>query len=249
MIVRDSSPSLIQDEIIKRIHIGFLPEGEFYYPISFSKQSKDTATVKIKILSQEKCIAEHDVRLTDKKGVIPLSFSILRTNKGWGKEIIIESPSLHAIQYSNPISPKIQSKVRTSHVNKSVADEISQEIKTYNFLKRDYKPINHSTTNEPSNTEVSLNENQLKAFFDQTYFRGLLSTDEAGKQLDYVIYHKLFTKGKANFMNRFKRRIYRRFTISIYSLLTKNSIRKIQVVKLYKNYINTNILADNYHSK
>lgn len=243
----DSRTQKIQNGETKVIEIGFLPEGIFQLPISFSKQSDDVIKFKISILSQNKSILEQEKSISEKNGTILLNFTI--TNKGWGKKIIIESTSLKHVRLSIPISPKLQTKAQTSTINKSISKEISQEIKIFRSLSQSSKTFQYLDINDSQSKESQLNLTQLKVFFDQTYFKGLLSYEEAAKQLDYVIHNKLFSQGKNSFVNRLKRKIYRRFTISLYALLTKNSIRKIQMVKLYKNYINTNVLADNYHSK
>ncbi|MBS1663175.1 MAG: hypothetical protein JST68_19185 [Bacteroidetes bacterium] len=73
----------------------------------------------------------------------------------------------------------------------------------------------------------------------------LLSFKQAESQLDYVIYHKLFVPDGSRGLLKAKRAFYRRMLRFIYRRLTKNTVRKEYIVKIYRNYVNLNTLFEN----
>lgn len=86
----------------------------------------------------------------------------------------------------------------------------------------------------------------IRSFVVHEIFRGFLTQDAAEMQLDYVVYQKSFAPDGTKGFNKFKRRVYRKVFVSTYRLLTANPVRKRYFAKLYRNYVNTNALAENY---
>jgi len=91
----------------------------------------------------------------------------------------------------------------------------------------------------------SANTKDIEAFVHARYFKGFLSVDEAGRQLDFVVFHKMFnTDGDKGFV-RLKKKVYRKLLKGVYRLLIKNRSRKMYMAKLYCNYLNMGVLAEN----
>jgi len=89
------------------------------------------------------------------------------------------------------------------------------------------------------------NAKDIETFVHARYFKGFLSVDEAGRQLDHVVFHKMFnTDGDKGFV-KIKKKIYRKILRGVYRLLIKNRSRKMYMAKLYCNYLNMGVLADN----
>ena len=89
--------------------------------------------------------------------------------------------------------------------------------------------------------------NEVESFINARYFRGFLSLEEAEHQLDHVVLSKLFQPDGTRGFNKYKRAFYRRVIINIYRLVTKNRSRKVYFAKLYRNYVNNNLISENYH--
>lgn len=123
-----------------------------------------------------------------------------------------------------PVSPIMASSIKNEKQSYlSIANRVKEAFTiklplTNNFLE-----------NEPKNEDANIEK--------------CLSFLEAEAQLDFVIYNKLFNPdGSKNFI-KWKRILYRKIVIFIFRSLTKNKIRKRYFVKIYRNYINIDILA------
>lgn len=90
---------------------------------------------------------------------------------------------------------------------------------------------------------------EIEQFINARYFRGMLSTEESVQQLDYVVSHKLFAPDGSVGFTRFKRNIYRKLIKAAYHFIIRNRSRKLYFAKLYRNYVNSNILSENYHNQ
>jgi hypothetical protein len=91
-------------------------------------------------------------------------------------------------------------------------------------------------------------QNQYKSLqsFSQPapLFYELIDIAEAKKQLDYVVYNKFFSSTGGGALRKFVRKVYRRFFIIFYKLLTRSEGRKNVIAKLYRNYININYISE-----
>lgn len=77
-----------------------------------------------------------------------------------------------------------------------------------------------------------------------SFFYELIDLETAKKQMDYVVYEKMFSQTGGSWFGKMKRKVYRKIFRSLYRLLTRNSHRKNYFAKLYRNYVNINYISE-----
>ncbi len=130
-------------------------------------------------------------------------------------------------------------------VSPSLLTSVSKEDKSYLKIiapveasfRQDYlESLQH---NNPPTEKVKPD------FIAKDFFEGCLSISDAEKQLEYVVYHKWFIPDGSKGFLKWKRAFYRVIFKGIYKAFTKNTHRKRYFAKLYRNYVNNSIIAEN----
>ncbi|MBS1917321.1 MAG: hypothetical protein JST87_13670 [Bacteroidetes bacterium] len=232
-----------QESII--LDLCFLPKGRFRY--SFAVTNPDLNyepeilatlfTGEKKIRTREYVFAElrkdeiFEFEITDNNGCrdAQLQFQLI---DGYVVKLFLQ-PSPILIQKNIHLIARIN----------EIEEKINFEINNFSY---------HHTTAEIGNTELQVNtagealdKTHIQSFIHSRYFRGLLSTTDAEKQLEYVVYNKLFLKDQNKGFRKWKLKFYRKSLILFYRMMAKNTNRKRYFARLYRNYVNMNLIADN----
>lgn len=235
------------DKVARReeIFFGFLPQGNFIYPISIIVPYRGTVKanlffysnlnlVKIEklVFSTTSCY-DFEFTISEKSGAVTNSLVII-IEEGEGVKLVLS------------VSPRIVLNDRIRIENSIDWYELEEEINSeINLLEEELQIItNHNPKTTRNNSSISMNKDQIDVYIKTKYFRGLLNLNEAQKQMDFVVYNKILL---SNQKNGFKRKCVRKTLIFFYRIVTRNPSIKNYLAKLYRNYVNNNLIAENLH--
>jgi hypothetical protein len=232
----------IQDLVI--IDVCYLPKGHFKYSLTVFNPANTPATVLFQLKEKDeiKDKQEHlfHESLSDK------TFNFIVDDPEGYRDVTIEFVLLagQPVKIYFPVGAVLAQKKPhiPSHVN-DIEDKINFEIE--NFRQLENKMESFDTKDLHQGNGNVLDDEQIQSLIHSRYFRGLLNIEDAQKQLEFVIYHKLFRSTTSKGFRKWKLSFYRKLIIFLYRIVAKNTNRKKYFAKLYRNYVNTNLIADN----
>ncbi|HET9825138.1 MAG TPA: hypothetical protein VFP87_07385 [Chitinophagaceae bacterium] len=230
---------LLERDTEIKIPIEYLPASDFIYSITAINPFLEEIELNFRVRANDtvqfkKIICFSSVTVTE-------SFQFSLSADSREIEVIFLLRSGSKVWLHFPVSPRLLQKIETTPTTiKETVIKIVSEIETeeddedYTDQKDSYQPIGAAVP-EPTNVDS----------FHLTHFKGVLNLQQAEKQLDYVIYNKVFGTEGASGFQKWKKSVYRRMVIFLYKKLSKDHSRKVYFAKLYRNYVNNNIIADN----
>ncbi|MBS1736023.1 MAG: hypothetical protein JSS98_05380 [Bacteroidetes bacterium] len=232
------------DQLAVPLH--FSPQGDFVYPFSMINSFGEDTDLVVSIVVDEKVKKSESIRFESVTFKKDLSFSLSNQEESKNTRVTFLLKTGHVVNLFLPASPKAVQKIETVPCELTdVQDRINLEIdlaeKDEETLLRPFMP------SEGKPTPKVIDENHIESLIHNRFFKGFISLREAQQQLDYVIYNKLFAPDGSKGLLKWKRAVYRKFVRGVYRRLTKNSHRKQYFAKLYRNYINNNVISENIH--
>jgi hypothetical protein len=242
LIVEDKDKA----EISKEIFFGFLPQGKFIYPLSVIVPYKNTINVTLFFYSNLNLVKTEKLVFSSSSTQYDFEFEISEKSGVVSNSLVIIIEEGEVVKLYLPVSPRILVNDRIRIDNSidwyELEDEINSEI---NALEEELQThTNFHSKITRNNVNISMNKDQIDAYIKTKYFRGLLNLNEAQKQMDFVVYNKILL---SNQKNGFKRKCIRRMLIFFYRIVTKSPSIKNYLAKLYRNYVNNNLIAENLH--
>jgi hypothetical protein len=219
-------PLQIDHPLIKKIPS--LLTGDYYYRFTVKNPFKQTVKVLITVSDGDSPVTEHVLEFTD----------LIKD-----KEIVI---SKSTERFAQPIEITFALKAgKNILITLPVSPIMVPELKTED---KDYESIAYKIQSAFDDKFSQLHQSAEQAFSKQMQmeiFKDCITTAEAERQLDFIVFNKLFAPDGSKGFTKFKRALYRKFLRAIYRRLTKNTIRKQYFAKLYRNYINSSVISDN----
>jgi len=240
--------SILQTANKLKIPLGFIPQGDFIFPVHINNPLAKEIKLSLTVFSNGIMVQETSLDFSNSNYCCDFCFTI---NNPLGSidtyiEAIFEKTSSVKIHF--PVSPR----KRTSfHPHQSDWHEEEELINTEitEWENDSIQTLSNTTSTNKLNEATAMNKRQIESFVQMRYFRGLLSLEDAQKQMDFVIEHRLFSAGNEKGFKKWKLAFYRKVTRFLYKLITRNSRRKIYLAKLYRNYVNNNLIAENLHGE
>jgi hypothetical protein len=226
-----------------KIPIAYLPEGNFLYPVTAINPFLEEIELGFIVKSNEKLYCKKKVHFSAITATERFNFSTSSESRDIEMIVVLNKGSKCWLHF--PVSPLLVQTIETSRatIHETVIKIIS-EIENEENDRDDHPPprnsVSHSTLGPAENKPISE--------FQVSHFKGMVNLDQAQKQLDYVIYNKIFKSEDATGFQKWKKSLYRRTVILLYKKLSKSPSRRMYFAKLYRNYINNNIIADNFQA-
>ena len=228
------------------IPIGYLPQGDFNYPIIATNPFLEEIELIFYVYADKTIQFKKKCCFTSVKPMESFNFSI---SKQGGLRNIVITLLLNKgtkIWLHLPISPRLLQKIKTTSATiKETVEKIISEIK---MEENDFEyPSEKDLSTDNQMTFIKNNSGEDKNI-DLTgilHFKGVLNLEQAQRQLDYVIYNKMFLSENAKGFRKWKQSLYRKIVIFLYRKLSRNPTRRTYFAKLYRNYINNDIIANN----
>ncbi|THU33529.1 hypothetical protein FAM09_25615 [Niastella caeni] len=228
------------------VPIGKTPSGKYAYHVNVLNPANDSPILKVFINNKNVNKDEHVYKLSEITAQIEYNFDTT------GKEentIVFLLTRGTGLTLQLPVSPVMVQEVK-EEVSMLLGLDDKIVSKVGELESEDQATGNKRINREPYTRQQSASATSLREmeqYINARYFRGFLSVEESERQLDHVVLNKMFAPDGSKGFTRFKRKVYRKMLVSIYRLFTKNRSRKLYFAKLYRNYVNVNLLSDNYH--
>lgn len=229
-----------------RVQIGKIPPGKYAYHVNLINPAKDFPILKVFINNKNVNKDEHEYKLSEISTEIKYNFDTTGSEEC---AIVFLLTKGTTVSLQLPVSPvMVQDIQEDASMLLGLDDKIVSKV---GELESEEQSTGHKKANlgpytrqQPASA-ASLRE--IEQFVSARYFRGLLSVEESERQLDHVVFNKMFAPDGSRGFSGFKRRLYRKMLTGIYRLFTKSRSCKLYFAKLYRNYVNVNLLSDNYH--
>jgi hypothetical protein len=231
------------------VSIGKIPPGKYAYHVNLLNAANDSPILKVFINSKNVNKNERLFNLSAISQQIEYNFNTTGIETYSITFLLIKGKG---ITLQLPVSPVMVQEVEEEvsmllGLDDNIVSKVNQlesEDHSTGNIKTAHSP--HPARQQPATGAVSFRE--VEHFMNARYFRGMLSTEESERQLDHVVYDKMFAPDGSKGFAGFKRRVYRKMLTGLYRLFTKNRSRKLYFAKLYRNYVNVNLLSENYHN-
>jgi hypothetical protein len=230
-----------------KIHLGELPPNSYTYYFTvinpmvneyeFTVSIPDIVAASIPITGNQLQQSFHlsfTVDEPQRNKDIVLSFEHLQ-----GENVFIRSSTGPQLNSGNPVKPG------PAQTTLPIVNSIYlQDSAKRNELKDGYRAMDvyvrvFQELSARNNWTNTMPRNAMPDVFYE-----FISLEAAKKQLDYVIYEKLFSGTSGGFFKRLRRKVSRKFVTFSYRLLTRSERRKGYLAKLYRNYVNLNYLSE-----
>jgi hypothetical protein len=240
--------TLIHSGETLNLEIGYLPAGDFFYHLVLTNQYHENVQLQVELYHNNALLAEKIFAIHDNIAPVDLHFSIDKKIEGYGFFLHFTLLKGKGAALHLSVNPVYERHVTDAHNFLFGLDEkLTDAIRVYENVnlpaaksdKKEQSQARQDTEGQPFSTEF------LDAYIRAKYFRGFLSLNEATRQLDYVVNHKFMAPDGSRGFVKWKRKIYRKFVKFLYRSLTRNTVRKAYFAKLYRSYINVNLLSDN----
>ena len=219
-------PLHIEQPLIKKLP--FLLKGDYYYRFTVKNPNQQSVKILINVSDGGSSVTEHILEFTqliqEKEIVIQKSTDRFAQPI----EIIFVLETGNNIFITLPVSPVMATIIQTED--------------------NDYESIANKIQSAFDDKFTRLYQSDELAFSKQLQmdlFKDCITTAEAEKQLDFIVYNKLFMPDGSKGFVKWKLALYRKIFRAVYRRLTKNTIRKKYFAKLYRNYINSSVISDN----
>jgi len=224
------------------IPIGHLPDGNFSYPVKIINPFRQDIELIVSLSAKNKVQFVQKSNFNAASAIETLRFSVSEKDQWRDIEIIVTLKKGSMVRLHLPVSPRLHQKnVTIPATLEDTISKIRSEIETEEKIYGKLSPGKYFAKPAPE----SQHSEKIQVASADIFFRGILNLEQAQRQLDYVIYHKLLSPDGSKGFTKWKRSFYRKILITTYRRLSKNSTRKTYFAKLYRNYINNNIIADN----
>ena len=229
------------------LEIGYLPSGSFSYPFILSNPYRENIRLRLSLNHHGTQLSEQVFQINDERSSIAFQFSVDKHIEGDGFFLHFELLTSRPVMLYLSVNP-----VYAQHVKDSQPflfgfdDRLIESIRSYEGVPA--SKVEKTSGGDSFEQEPGVSVEYIDAYIRAKYFRGFLSLSEAGKQLDHVIYNKFMAPDGSTGFTKWKRKVYRKMVTSIYRRLTRNTIRQAYFVKLYRTYINTNLLSENFNN-
>lgn len=230
------------------LELGKLPKGKYIYRFGVNGPAEKTGTLSISIESNGSRISTQAIPFTndinehelviDCKEDFAINALLFQgdDNISCILRLPVSALSMHEIS-DRPAA--------LGGLDQNIVSRVNSLDSTDNLMKKRRELANNHTPDHFHSQQVNIEE--IEGFINLRYFEGFLSMEQAMRQLDFVVYEKMFRDGRSKGFTRFKRKVYGKTLRFLYRTLTRNYSRKQYFAKLYRNYINSNLLAENYH--
>ena len=221
-------PLHIEQTLAKKIP--FLLKGNYYYRFTVKNPTQQPAKLLINVSEGGSSITEYELEFTQL--IQEEEIVIHKTTDRFAQplEVIFALKTGNKIFITLPVSPVMASVIQTEdNAYENIANKIQSSVD--DRFANPYQEDESSFSNQKMPMNI---------------FKDCITTAEAEKQLDFIIYNKLFIPDQGSkTLIRWKLALYRKITRAVYRRLTKNTIRKKYFAKLYRNYINSSVISDN----
>jgi hypothetical protein len=229
------------------VHLGKIPAGKYTYHVNVLNAADDAPVLKVFINNKNVSSNEHIFKISEISKEIEYNFDTTGSGEYSITFLLTQGTGL-TLQL--PVSPVM---VHEMHEEASMLLGLDEKIlsKANELESEDGSTGKVKSTRGPYSRQQNAGTasfREIESYINARYFRGMLSLEESERQLDHVVYNKMFAPDGSKGFSGFKRKVYRKFLRGIYRLFTKNRSRKLYFAKLYRNYINTNLLSENYHN-
>ena len=228
-----------------QVNLGKLPKSSYFYRFFIYNPSGATGILKVIAAGKDRKAKEGIVKF---KGIVTeyrYNFDTIDPFGSCHINFLLEKNETVFLRL--PVSPVIIQEVDEQQpflfgLDEDILSRID-EADAEGFQKLVGRKKSPDPSNRPGMSVI--NTKEIESFINARYFKGFLSLSEAERQLDHVVFHKMFNPDGAKGFARFKKRFFRRVLKAVYRLLTRNRSRKLYFAKLYCNYINGGVLAEN----
>lgn len=228
-----------------RLVYGYLSSGDFEYNLRFKNLYNGETQLHIELFSGNALKQQFQIISRDPQSEHQFQFSTQQPWPDFALELTVIAGEKVKIVF--PVTPVLKQRIKhlRSHLEE-YESTIVQEVEQFEKNNHTLFSQAGSFQNQDSETQT-LNKVQVETIIHKRYFRGLITTEEAESQMDFVVRSKLFAPNGERGFSNVKRKFYRGIFQFIYRLLSRNSHRKRYISKIYRNYLNNNTLADNFH--
>jgi hypothetical protein len=226
-----------------RILVGHLPDGDFIYPVKIINPYQDEIEVTFLCYGWKKLLNTKTTRFSFKTVTIYFSFSIPEGEMYRDIEVRIALTKGSLVKVHLPTSPRLHQKIETFRA--ALQETIGNIRAELDLSETSAKSPKKYLPAESKSPQAAISETKQTISGDMRAFRGILTIEKAQRQLDYVIYNKIFSTEGISGFKKFKLKLYKKVVVVLYRRLSKNAARRKYFAKLYRNYINNNIIADN----
>lgn len=224
--------------------INFLPQGDFEYSLKLINSFEEKTELLFSLVINDKTEVEETLSFESITYERSVNFSVsdqVKLTRNAKVFLFLRKGSV--IKAFLPMTPRAIQKIENifpdfSEICEKINLEIDLAENEENMSVRQY-------STEPVSSRPAFDEKQIEELVFNRFFKGTISINEAQKQMDYVVYNKTFVPDGSKGFTKLKRAVYRRVVKSVYRRLTKNSYRKAYFAKLYRNYVNNNIISEN----
>jgi len=230
--------------------LGKLPRGKYIYRFSVHGQSKNPGKLQVSIESNATRHNPQTIEFSEDISEHELIFECSE-DYSQNKILFLGDPGQNCT-LKLPVSAlflheTVEKPASLAGLEQNIISLVNALDTSDSLLKRfSEAPKSQASESVPGSRQFDIKD--IEDFINIHYFKGFLSMEEAIRQLDFVVYEKMFKPDGSKGFTKFKRKLYGKTLRFLYRKLTKNTDRKRYFAKLYRNYINTNALADNvYH--
>ena len=231
-----------------KIPIAYLPDGDFVYPVKIINPFKEESELIFTISTTDNLLSTKRYCFNSDKSFQALYFST--SNEGCRDiEITIALRKGSMINLHLPVSPRLNQRIKTipSTLHETIG-KIENEIDLKRKSVGDLSRVSVSQNGSPERSVATHNAQPI-LIESLSPFNGIINLEQAQRQLDYVVYNKMFSTNGKRGLKKIKLLFYRKLLTALYRRLSKNSTRKAYFAKLYRNYINNNIIAENLQAQ
>lgn len=229
--------------------LGKLPRGKYIYRFSVHGQSNKPGKLQVSIESNT---ARHDPQVIEFSQEISEHELIFECKEDYNqnKILFLGDPVQHCT-LKLPVSAlflheTVERPAAMAGLEQNIISLVNALDTSDSLFRRNAElPKIQAQDSTPGSRQMDIKE--IENFINIHYFKGFLTIEEATRQLDFVVFEKMFRPDGSKGFTKFKRKFYGKTLRFFYRKLTKNTDRKRYFAKLYRNYINTNALADNLH--
>lgn len=228
------------------LDLGQLPAGKYIYhftiinpyasKFSFDAWLPDTAVSPVQISGVGK-INNYRLSFTHQPAEVDDSVRV-KFAFGSGQKIFIKPsgcPKASDIMDKNAPIPLIHDAINNAFIEEPIEREIAMERYAHKHIYlQTFSEVRHQ--NELLSRQANATAAPIAFEF--------IDLPTAEKQLDYVVYSKLFAGTRGNIFKRIIRKVLGFCFRGFYRLLTSSKKMKTYVAKLYRNYVNLNYLSE-----
>lgn len=240
--------SLATDPIT--ISLGNFPSG--LYRISFSITNPFSSTYSLNVSTDTNQSTFYSVKSSKQKDIFYIEFKHVVESEKTPLTIQIHQEQLNSIFFKLVSPPAL--------VDKSIFNNVvHQQLYSPNRLNLLFKETANNAHNgtvlqsrpidvysrllgEIIKLQSEIQSNSAPKL--PAGFYELLDLKSAKEQLDYVVNKKIHLNTKGNFLSRPLKKMIKHIFTFIYRVVTKNGLLKTYVAKVYRNYVNMNILSE-----